>query len=164
MIEIENLTRELDVIISESLKAMNNSYVKNHASSFGLFFELLKLLISDNIRIDQSLVSSAEQLAPISSESTQCSYINNPKSSISSSMKHFNSLTIITSSSLKVHLKSSSSEQSLLDTPNQPTIPKNSAYNDDSVEFIDENNIKKMIKTFIHITLYHLGKDFREIL
>jgi hypothetical protein len=84
-------------------------------------------------------------------------------SSTSDSKKRPNSLTISTPTPTKVRLKSAGNDQGIPHTPDQPTVPKNPVYSGDSIESIDEDNTKQMIRTFIHSTLYQLGRDFREI-
>jgi hypothetical protein len=79
--------------------------------------------------------------------------------SSSTSKKRPNSLTITTTCPKKVRLPSSA-EQNVPRTPDQPTIPKNPDNTGDSIESIDEDNTRDMIRTFLRIPMYHLGRDF----
>jgi hypothetical protein len=70
--------------------------------------------------------------------------------STAESKKRPNSLSIITSSPTKVRPASSLREQDTMPhTPDQPTFPKNPDDTGDSLESIDEDNTKQMIKAFI---------------
>ena len=79
--------------------------------------------------------------------------------SSSTSKKRPNSLTIRTTTPTKVRPRSMA-EQSVPCTPDQPTIPKNPDNTGDSIESIDEDNTRDMIRTFLRTPIYHLGRDF----
>ena len=84
--------------------------------------------------------------------------------STTESKKRPNSLSIITSSPTKVRPTSSLREQDMPHTPDQPTIPKNPDDTGESLESIDEDNTKQMMKTFIDTILDHLEPDFGQIM
>ena len=138
--------------------------IEKHAPRFELFFDQLKLLLSDNVGpLDEITLPTAElslqtdtpvffteQLPSITSLST------------SETKKRPNSLTLTTSSPTKVRLTSSEYD-SVPQTPDQPTIPKNPGFSGDSIESTDEDNTKQMIRTLINTALLSLRSDFTGI-
>ena len=123
-------------------------------------------LLSDNAQREEELILPTARLTlaaaePPLSNPTEFKSTAHSISSTSDSKKRPNSLTISTPSPTKVRQELAAYEQNIPRTPDQPTIPKNPVYSGDSIESIDEDNTKQMIRTFIHTTLYHLGRDFR---
>jgi hypothetical protein len=119
------------------------------------FFKQLRRLICDNIPSESDFVLPNEQL----NLATQDPLIPNITPSSSTSKKRPNSLTIGTTSPTKIRPQSIA-EQSAPRTPDQPTIPKNPDNTGDSIESIDEDNTRDMIRTFLRTSMYHLGRDF----
>jgi hypothetical protein len=156
VIEVETLARELATIAPETLKAAEDLDVFDSVPNFRLFFESLQLLVSDNVQ-PEVIVSYATNSSLANPE---------PLSAMSSSIplkRRPDSLTIATSTPIKVSLTSSRMEQDIPQTPDQPTIPKDSTYSGDSIESINEDNTKQMISTLIRTTISLLGTDFRLI-
>ena len=147
------------MITPEALKIADNNYMKDHAPSFRLFFRQLKNLLRENVPRDNLLVSSTEQPIP---EDTVAPDTSNYESVVQSK-KRPNSLSITTSAPTKVRPTSSLREQDIPHTPDQPTIPKNPDDTGDSLESIDEDNTKQMMKTFIDTILDNLEPDFGQI-
>lgn len=168
---METLAQELSAITPEILKAADDEEdIKDRAPSFGLFFQQLKRLLSHNAQPhpEKELILPTSQLTladvePPPSNLTEFNSAAHSIYSTSDSKKRPNSLTISTPSPTKVRPKGAAYEQNIPHTPDQPTVPNNPAYSGDSIESIDEDNIKQMIRTFIHTTLYNLGPEFTRI-
>lgn len=166
---METLAQELSAITPEILKAADDEEdIKDRAPNFGLFFEQMRRLLSDNAQREEELILPTARLTlaaakPPLSNPTEFKSTVHSISSTSDSKKRPNSLTISTPSPTKVRPKEAAHELRIPQTPDQPTVPKNPVYSGDSIESIDEDNTKQMIRTFIHTTLYHLGRDFRGI-
>ena len=138
--------------------------IEKHAPRFELFFDQLKLLLSDNVGPlhDEITLPTAESLqtdTPVFFPE-QLPSITSP--STSETKKRPNSLTLTISSPTKVRLTSSEYNDAP-QTPNQPTIPKNPAFSGESVESTDEDNTRRMIGTLIETALLSLRSDFSEI-
>jgi hypothetical protein len=168
---VETLVQELGAITPEILMTADNEEdIKDRAPSFGLFFQQLKRLLSDNTQPqpEKELILPTSQLTlataePPLSNPTDSKSTAHSIHSTSDSKKRPYSLTITTPSPTKVRPKGAPYEQNLPHTPDQPTVPKNPDYSGDSIESIDEDNTKQMIRTFIHSTLYNLGSEFTRI-
>ena len=121
-----------------------------------LFFKQLRRLMCDNAPQECDFVLPSEQLNLPTPDP-----LSTPIMTLSSSIskKRPNSLTITTTSPTKVRPESIA-EKSAPRTPDQPTIPKNPDNTGDSIESIDEDNTRDMIRTFLRITLYHLERNF----
>lgn len=158
------MATELATITPEVLKIGDNNYIKDRAPNFRLFFRQLKNLLSENVLRDNQLVSPTEQLTLDSTTAPDTSNLSSIIHSTTESKKRPNSLSIITSSPTKVRPTSSLREQDSPHTPDQPTIPKNPDDTGDSVESIDEDNTKQMMKIFIDTILDHLEPDFGQIM
>jgi hypothetical protein len=139
--------------------------IEKYAPRFELFFCQLRLLLSDNMApLDDEITlppveSSLQADAPIVYPESLSS---NPPPSISENRKRPNSLTITTSSPIKVRL-TNSEYTATPQTPDQPTIPKNPAFSGESTESTDEDNTRRMIGTLIDTALLSLRSDFSEI-
>jgi len=164
------LAQELRAITHEALKAADDEDdVMDRAPNFGLFFGQLRRLLCDNASPEDRLVSPtgpptlAAASPPVSptSESTSTTH----SISLTSKPKKRPNSLIISPSNPKPKKSRPTSEvpHNVLHTPDQPTVPKNPAHSGDSIESVDEENTKQMIRTFIHTTLSHLRKDFRRI-
>ncbi len=138
--------------------------IETHAPRFELFFDQLKLLLSDNVGPlhDEITLPTAESLqtdTPVFFPE-QLPSITSP--STSETKKRPNSLTLTISSPTKVRLTSSEYDD-VPQTPDQPTIPKNPGFSGDSIESTDEDNTKQMIRTLINTALLSLRSDFSGI-
>jgi hypothetical protein len=159
-----------------------------HVPRFILFFQRLKLLVSDNKRVREELISPAEQLTDEESDSpsprvsrpAQIAFVvpdspplshhlnfteTDPSEcpSLRTSKKRPNSLTLTNTSPRKVRHTSEHEDIGNDNpplTPDNPPVPKDPTYSGDSVESIDEDNTKQMITTFVVSTLTFLGEDF----
>ena len=138
------------------MKSGEDADISDQAPTFMLFFKQLRRLMCDNAPQERDFVLPSEQLNLATSDPPLTPDIT-PSSS--TSKKRPNSLTIKTTSPTKVRPQSIA-EKSAPRTPDQPTIPKNPDNTGDSIESIDEDNTRDMIRTFLRITLYHLGRNF----
>ena len=139
--------------------------IDEHASRFEFFFSQLRLLLSDNVDTVEDEIPSPPAGISLQTDTTTVlsKYISsNAASSTSQTKKRPNSLTITTSSPIKVRL-TSSEDVDVAKTPDQPTIPKNPAYSGDSIESTEEDNTKRMIGTLIETALLSLRSDFVSI-
>lgn len=165
MLGVETLGQELTTITAEALKAADDDEdIMDHAPSFGLFFRQLRRLLCENAQPEEELALPTAQLTLAASEpplpnQAEVSSTSHSISSLSEK-KRPNSLTISAPSTKKLRPTFS---KDIPRTPVQPTVQKNPTYSGDSMESVDEDNTKQMISTFIHTTLYHLGRDFRRI-
>jgi len=113
VIEVDALAQELSSITPEALKSgRDDDYIKANAPSFGLFFERLGLLLSDNVQVDEPLVLPTTQLTVPTKESHPISQplnsaSTNPTiSSTPTSKKRPNSLTLTTTNPTKYAMPS----------------------------------------------------------
>ena len=158
------LARELAMITPEALKIADNNYIKERAPNFRLFFRQLKNLLSENVLRDNQTYSPMEQATLDVNVSLDTSNLPSDIHSTAESKKRPNSVSIITSSPTKVRPTSSLREQDIPHTPDQSTMPKNPDDTGDSLESIDEDNTKQMMKTFIDTIFDHLESDFGQII
>jgi hypothetical protein len=126
---VEILAQELSAITPEILKAADDEEdIKNRAPSFGLFFEQLRRLLSDNTHHEEELILPTARLTLAAAEpppSNSMEFISTAHSisSTSDSKKRPYSLTISTPSPTKVRQKLTAYDQNIPRTPDQPTIP-----------------------------------------
>ena len=165
MLGVETLVREISTITPEALKAADyEDDIEAHVPRFALFFGQLRLLLADNVRPEDEITLPTAELnlaavVPVSLSEE----LPSTAQSASEPKKRPNSPTISTPRPAKIRPEVSKPENITPQTPDQPTVPKNPAYSGDSVESIDEDNTKQMIKTFVQTTLYSLGPDFIRI-
>ena len=141
------------------------------APCFGLFFERLELLLSDNVQGDEPLFAY-NVITSHSHRVRSCFPVL--KFSINRLLNFFclhlektsNSLTLTTTSPTKVCPTSPivDWEHNALRTSDQSIILWNLDYTGGSIESVDDDNPSHMIATLIYSTLYHLGMDFRQVL
>jgi hypothetical protein len=165
---VDTLGQELATITAEALKAADDDEyddIMGSAPNFGLFFGQLRRLVCDNVPPEELNTPTAQLTLATTGPpvSNTVETISTPSTSfISKPKKRPNSLTVSTSSPKKVR-STPAITQNIPRTPDQPTVPKNPAHSGDSIESAEEDNTKQMIRTFIHTTLSHLGRDFRRI-
>ena len=162
MIEIESLAQELATITPDALKVADNNIIKDHAPNFRLFFRQLGRLLGENVPNANQFTSNTEQLA-FQGGLLDTSDIQSIPYSTINTKKRPNSLTITTFSPTKVRPKSFPPEQDIPHTPDQPTVPKNPDDTGDSVESIDEDNTKQMMKVFIDTLFDLLEPEFGHV-
>ena len=160
---MDSLVQQLVSITPHALKRPDyDNQVRKHASDFRLFFSQLRLLLSDNTEPSENELILPDAKLSLQAETS----VHNPEA-LSSNVTQFpsdskkrpNSLIITTSSPIKVRL-TSSGDDDVPQTPDQPTIPNNPAFSGDSTESTDEDNIKRMIGTLMDTALLNLGSDF----
>lgn len=153
-------------ITPEMLKGPNyQDDIDEQASRFEFFFSQLRLLLSDNVDAVEDEITFPVAGLSLQTEATTVDpeYVSsNAVPSASETKKRPNSLTITTSSPIKVRLRSSEDDDVPM-TPDRPTISKNPAYSGDSIESTEEDNTKRMVGTLIESALLSLRSDFVSI-
>jgi hypothetical protein len=167
VIGVESLVEELNTVTPEHLMDQNYTDIRHLAPNFAPCFRWLRRLLSDNTQSQEKHVFSvAAQLLPhepslsnVAQSSTISQFIS---STTSGNKKRPNSLTIDSSSPLKIR---PNPEERTPHTPDRPSMPKNPDYTGDSSESVDEDNTKQMLVSFIDAVLSHLGRpaDFYPI-
>jgi hypothetical protein len=149
-------------LTSVTLEILKNGDYEDHAPSFGVFFEQLRVILSDNVEslADGIALPTFELSLQVDTAVSFSEHVT--AQSISGTKKRPNSLTLTPSSPAKIRLKGSEFND-MPQTPNRPAVPRNPAYSGDSVESTEEDNTKRMIGTLIDTTLYTLGRQFRAI-
>jgi hypothetical protein len=161
---VDSLIQQLSSITPDMLKESGyEDDIAKYAPEFKLFFDQLKLLLSNNAESMDEITLPAVELS-LQTEKPgffpeQLPFITSP--SASETKKRPNSLTL--TSPTKVRL-TSSQYRDVPHTPDQPTIPKNPGFSGDSIESTDEDNTKQMIRILINTALLGLRSDFSAIL
>jgi hypothetical protein len=161
VLEVDTLVQQLSSITPEVLKGEDyEDYIKDHSPVFGVFFEQLRSLLTDNLHHHDEIMLPTTEIS-VTADAFTDQVPSNTTQSDSLMKKRPTSLTLTTPSPAKVRVTSSEYEDP--QTPDRPTIPKNPAYSGDSIESTEEDNTKEMIRTLIHTTIYQLGREFRDI-
>jgi hypothetical protein len=167
LLVVDSLIQQLTSITPEMGTGPNyEDDIEKQAPRFGLFFDQLKLLLSDNVEpLDNEITLPPAELSLQTDTPVffpeQFPFITSL--STSETKKRPNSLTLTTSSPTKIRLTSSEYDDLAPHTPDQPTIPKNPGFSGDSIESTDEDNTKRMIQTLINTALLELRSDFSGI-
>jgi hypothetical protein len=184
VIAVNSLSAELSSITPDALASDDNHILLENAPRFWVFFKRLKVLLSDNKEVREDLVSTTEQLTVEGSNSPPPSRrghlivapdsppLSHPlefsvphpseSSSLRTSKKRPNSLTLTSTSPLKVR-NTAPGHSNMPHTPDRPTIPADPDYSGDSIESTDEDNTKHMITTFVLLTLVCLERGFNNV-